>query len=98
MKQPLPLPSPHPSLEGHFPGEPILPGVVLLDEALHAIEAASGTRGRWRIGSVKFLGAVSVRPTLLLEYERTASGAFRFTITDAGRPVATGTAMEDAGG
>ena len=98
MKQPLPLPSPHPSLEGHFPGEPILPGVVLLDEALHAIEAASGAAGRWRIGSVKFLATVSQCPTLLLEYERAASGAFRFTITDAGRPVASGTAMEETGG
>ena len=94
MKLPLPLPSPHPSLEGHFPGEPILPGVVLLDEALHAIEAASGARGRWRIGSVKFLGAVSQHPTLLLEYERAPSGALRFTITDTGRPVATGTLTE----
>ncbi len=94
MKQPLPLASPHPSLEGHFPGEPLLPGVVLLDEALHAIEAASGASGRWRIASVKFLGTVSQRPTLLLDYERTASGALRFTITDAGRPVAAGTLTE----
>ena len=31
----------HPSLEGHFPGRPIVPGVVLLDEIL-AIVAPGG--------------------------------------------------------
>lgn len=89
----LPLPRPHPSLEGHFPGAPVLPGAVLLDEALHAIESAEAAGGRlWRIGSVKFLAAVTDGATLLLDYERTASGTVRFTIRDGGRPVATGTA------
>ena len=94
MKSSLDLPEPHPALEGHFPGEPILPGVVLLDEALHAIESASGTRGPWRISSVKFLGAIAASPALVLDYERAASGTIRFSITDGGRTVATGTLLE----
>ena len=32
----------HPAFAGHFPGTPILPGVVLLDSALQAIAAATG--------------------------------------------------------
>ena len=36
------IPAAHPAFPGHFPGMPILPGVVLLDEALHAIAAARG--------------------------------------------------------
>ncbi|HEU4663561.1 MAG TPA: hydroxymyristoyl-ACP dehydratase [Dokdonella sp.] len=43
----------HPSLPGHFPGNPIVPGVVLLDRVASAIER-DGARLR-RIHSVKFL-------------------------------------------
>ncbi len=92
MSLPLALPRPHPALEGHFPDEPLLPGAVLLDEALHAIETAEASSGRlWRIGSVKFLGAVADGAGLLLDYERTASGTLRFTIREGERPIVTGT-------
>ena len=50
----------HPSLPGHFPGRPIVPGVVLLDLILDAIRAA--TQADMRIESIvstKFLQAVS---------------------------------------
>jgi 3-hydroxymyristoyl/3-hydroxydecanoyl-(acyl carrier protein) dehydratase len=97
MSLPLALPQPHPALEGHFPGEPILPGAVLLDEALHAIESAEALSGRlWRIDSVKFLAAVADGTRLLLDYERNASGALRFTIRDGGRLIATGTLVAHA--
>ena len=32
------VPATHAALPGHFPGRPIVPGVVLLDEVLQAIE------------------------------------------------------------
>ncbi len=32
----------HPSLVGHFPGHPVVPGVVLLDEVLSIVREASG--------------------------------------------------------
>jgi 3-hydroxymyristoyl/3-hydroxydecanoyl-(acyl carrier protein) dehydratase len=44
----------HPSLPGHFPGQPIVPGVVLLDRIAAAAEQA-GWGFLCRIAAVKFL-------------------------------------------
>ena len=45
----------HPALPGHFPGNPIVPGVVLLDELAHALKAAHPAIQLSGISSVKFL-------------------------------------------
>lgn len=45
----------HPSLPGHFPGHPIVPGVVLLDHVVEAIEAVHGPLASMRLPQVKFL-------------------------------------------
>ena len=84
----LHVPPQHPAFEGHFPGAPLLPGVVLLDEMLHAVPAGSG----WSIANAKFLHPVRPGETLTLEHEPPlANGAVRFTIRSAGQPVASGT-------
>ena len=87
----LPIAADHPAFAGHFPGAPIVPGVVLLDEAVRAIELADGGEPRcWRIASVKFLRPVRPGEALALEQEQLASGSLRFTILSAGQAVATG--------
>lgn len=87
----LPIAADHPAFDGHFPGAPVLPGVVLLDETIRAIERAAGGEPRcWRVGSVKFLRAVGPGEALALEQEPLASGTVRFTILSAGQAVATG--------
>ena len=81
----------HPSFAGHFPGAPVLPGVVLLDEAIRALELAAGGEPRcWRIAAVKFLRAVGPGEPLELEQEQLAGGTIRFTILSGGQTVATG--------
>lgn len=45
----------HPSLPGHFPGRPIVPGVVLLEYVLEAIEAAHAPLAGLRLPQVKFV-------------------------------------------
>lgn len=49
------IPHDHPCLPGHFPGRPIVPGVVVLDRVLAAIEAGhGGAPGALRMPQVKF--------------------------------------------
>ena len=43
----------HPSLEGHFPGNPVIPGVVLLDAVIANVELATGCRVS-RVQQAKF--------------------------------------------
>ena len=47
--------SSHPCLPGHFPGRPLVPGVVVLDHVLAAIERDHGALGPLRLPQVKFL-------------------------------------------
>lgn len=87
----LPVAADHPAFDGHFPGAPVLPGVVLLDETIRAIELAQGVEPRcWRVASVKFLRAVVPGEALTLEQERLANGSVRFTVLSGGRTVASG--------
>jgi 3-hydroxyacyl-[acyl-carrier-protein] dehydratase len=95
----------HPALAGHFPGFPVVPGVVLLDETLHAIEIAeraeraaapAGSAERaaaslWHIGTVKFHRAVRPAELLQLEYELQPDGRARFELRAADALVASGT-------
>lgn len=87
----LPIAADHPAFDGHFPAAPVLPGVVLLDETIRALEQAAGGEARcWRVASVKFLRAVLPGEVLAVTHERLASGAIRFTVLSAGQAVASG--------
>ena len=79
----------HPALAGHFPGAPIVPGVVLLDETLRALEQDTGAAAtRWRISTAKFLSPVRPGEALTLGHESLADGSLRFTVLRDGHLVA----------
>lgn len=81
----------HPAFAGHFPGMPILPGVVLLDAAVHAVSQALGSSVSCQISSAKFLSPVGPGETLALSWATSASGSVRFDISCDSRKIATGT-------
>jgi 3-hydroxyacyl-[acyl-carrier-protein] dehydratase len=95
--------SDHPAFAGHFPGAPILPGVVLLDAAVHAAKellrrpGASGKEpagaSTCSIGSAKFLSPVAPGETLTVCVDSTPAGSVRFEISCGGRKVAIGTVV-----
>ena len=81
LSLPLSVAADHPAYAGHFPGHPILPGVVLLDEALHALAARQGLEvASGEIRSAKFLSPVGPGEALRLDYAAAAAGVFRFAV------------------
>ena len=81
----------HPASQGHFPGNPIIPGAVLLDETLRAIEAGlDAGLAPFRIRSAKFLHPARPGDRVQIEFSRTDRGEIKFACTVGGRPVLTG--------
>jgi len=88
---PLAIPADHPAFAGHFPGRPIVPGVVLLDHAQHAIEMATGLRLAG-VAVAKFLSPVGPAEALSVAFEQVDAGV-RFQVAAADRQVANGRFM-----
>jgi len=68
----------HPALAGHFPGRPIVPGVLLLDAAIHGIGQA--VPRPWQVVLVKFHRPVQPDENLRLDYSPQAGGRLRFEL------------------
>jgi 3-hydroxymyristoyl/3-hydroxydecanoyl-(acyl carrier protein) dehydratase len=85
------VPLDHPAFAGHFPGTPVLPGVVLLDTALHTLSAATGLAlDACEISSVKFLSPAAPGDQLTIEHRRSANDTLHFEITAGARKIASG--------
>ena len=83
----------HPAFGGHFPGQPLLPGVSLLAEVLEAVMCEPALMQSVgpapRIATVKFLAPVRPGSTLSLQLDG-SSGAVRFEVRSAQTVVAFG--------
>lgn len=80
LRASLDVPRDHPAFAGHFPGQPLLPGVVLLAEALEVLLRASpaSVGAPSRVNAVKFLAPV--RPGARLDVCWTPGARARFEV------------------
>ncbi len=84
------VPIDHPALAGHFPGNPILPGVVWLALILELAQRELGFRGGGSWRRVRFLQPVAPGGRVSLRVTGDAQG-FSFTVdTNDGSAVARG--------
>jgi 3-hydroxyacyl-[acyl-carrier-protein] dehydratase len=86
------FPTDHPAADGHFPGNPIIPGAILLREVVNVLSAGTGAVC-CQIRSARFLQPVRPGDRLTIVWEARTAGEFRFTCTTGSpeRRVLTGT-------
>lgn len=81
----------HPALPGHFPGQPLVPGVVLLEHVALALRAWRGQRLA-RVLEAKFVAPLRPDETATLRLTGAAAGGprIRFEIEHDGKLLARG--------
>lgn len=78
---PLPIAPDHPAFAGHFPGHPIVPGVVLLDEALQCLANAEGLDVvSLNVGVAKFLLPVTPGMSVGLAFKQLVPGRYALEV------------------
>ncbi|MGI8561397.1 MAG: hypothetical protein ACR2J7_08190 [Luteimonas sp.] len=80
----------HPCLHGHFPGRPLVPGVVILDHVLDAIERTHGPLGALRLTQVKFLQPLFPDERANVVLEPVDRARWRFRVLRGAVVLATG--------
>jgi 3-hydroxymyristoyl/3-hydroxydecanoyl-(acyl carrier protein) dehydratase len=87
----------HPTADGHFPGNPIIPGALLLAEVLRCIEQAEGARFiSCNVKTAKFLHPARPGDMVEIEYSRSALGTIEFQCAVSGTRVLSGGIVANA--
>ncbi len=73
------VPADHPALPGHFPGHPVVPAAVLLDEIVCSARELVGERGVIGIEHAKFLRPVAPGQPFTIELAWASDDAIRFS-------------------
>ena len=85
------FPLDHPTGAGHFPGNPIIPGAVLLAEVIRAIEITRGVDLlQCQIKSAKFSFPTRPGDHLIIEFSEVTEHEIKFQCTVQEKIVLTG--------
>jgi 3-hydroxyacyl-[acyl-carrier-protein] dehydratase len=84
------IPASHPCLDGHFPGNPIVPGVVILDEVAAAFRAEGPGVRICAVKQVKFLSFLVPETPCAIRFATGADGGVRFECRSDDAVIASG--------
>jgi 3-hydroxymyristoyl/3-hydroxydecanoyl-(acyl carrier protein) dehydratase len=73
------IPATHPGLEGHFPGNPIVPGVVILDHVVSGLTSQLQGAVLDYISQVKFLRPLLPDAVVTTTYQAKSETLYRFS-------------------
>lgn len=83
----------HPSLPGHFPGRPVVPGVVLLDEVIAVLAILHPGQRVLEMPRVKFSRPVRPDQDVVVQSGAGAGGRLAFLCRVDGQDVLGGTLL-----
>ena len=73
------IPATHPSLDGHFPGHPIVPGVVILDHVVNGLISQLHGVSLDGIHQVKFLRPLFSDAVVTVTYQPKSELLYQFS-------------------
>lgn len=91
------IPADHPCLPGHFPGHPLVPGVVVLEQVILAVSRELGQLpGQLRLPQVKFLAPLYPQQTAQVVLDGQAP-RWKFQVNGPAGALVRGELVVDAG-
>ncbi len=90
ISEPYQIAPEHPCLAGHFPGDPIVPGVILLDYVNALIKQHFSGKVVNRISQAKFHQPLRPAETFVIHLEQTSPDSFKFECLKSAEKIASG--------
>ena len=87
----LVIPPDHPALPGHFPGHPLVPGVLILGHVVAALARRAGPVRITEIPQAKFLAPLAPGEPCAIAFPALGPYAARFECRSGERVIARGT-------
>ncbi|CAC9588141.1 hypothetical protein [uncultured Gammaproteobacteria bacterium] len=71
----------HPSIPGHFPGNPVVPGAVIIENVIQAFSKLHGVQQVTYLSTVKFMKPILLNQKITIHFQNVSTGLISFKCT-----------------